>query len=110
MTQVNEPKPEAEYAGWLVLVYRVPSDPSSSRVAIWRDLKRMGALYLQQCVCVVPDRAELRDGIAAVRERVTSLGGSSNLFPVPVLPADEEAALIDGFRDLSAQQYAEIVE
>jgi hypothetical protein len=110
MTQVNEQGPDTRHTGWLVLVYRVPSDPSSSRVAIWRDLKRMGALYLQQCVCVVPDRADLRDDIAAVRERVASLGGSSNLFPVPALPADEEAALIAGFRDLSAQQYAEIVE
>lgn len=96
--------------GWLVLVYRVPSDPSSNRVGIWRDLKRIGALYLQQCVCVVPDLAEPRAALTAVRERVTALGGSSNLFAAPSLPADEEAALIAGFRDLSAQQYAEIVE
>ena len=34
---------------WLVLVYRIPSEPASKRVAIWRDLKRTGALYLQQC-------------------------------------------------------------
>jgi hypothetical protein len=33
-----------------VLVYRIPSEPASKRVAIWRDLKRTGALYLQQCV------------------------------------------------------------
>jgi hypothetical protein len=29
---------------WLVLVYRIPTDPASKRVAIWRDLKRTGAL------------------------------------------------------------------
>jgi hypothetical protein len=98
------------HAGWLVLVYRVPSEPSSSRVAIWRDLKRIGALYLQQCVCVLPNRPDLRAELLAVRERVVTLGGSSNLFDVPTLPPDEHDALVQGFRTLVADQYAEIVE
>ena len=40
---------------WVLLVYRVPTEPASRRVAVWRDLKRIGALYLQQCVCILPD-------------------------------------------------------
>jgi len=95
---------------WLVLVYRVPPDPSSSRVSVWRDLKRMGALYLQQCVCVVPAHEALRVRFDVVRDRVTKLGGSSNLFSVPMLPENEEASLVAGFRDLISKQYAEIVE
>jgi hypothetical protein len=96
--------------GWLILVYRVPSEPSSTRVAVWRDLKRMGAHYLQQCVCVVPRRADLRAAVESVREKIGRLGGSSNLFEVPWLAPEDEAALIGGFRDLVAKQYAEIVE
>src|SRR5947207_5057760 len=106
---INASEP-ANQGGWLVLVYRVPPEPSSSRVGIWRDLKRIGALYLQQCVCVVPAHEALRGEFNAVRERVARLGGSSNLFDVPALPAEEEASLIAGFRDLVAKQYAEIVE
>jgi len=93
-----------------VLVYRVAPEPSSNRVAVWRDLKRIGAHYLQQCVCVVPRRPDLRAAVAGVRDRIARLDGSSNLFEVPSLPADEEAALIAGFKELSAKQYAEIVE
>jgi hypothetical protein len=96
--------------GWLVLVYRVPSEPSSTRVAIWRDLKRIGAHYLQQCVCVLPRRPDLRLSIEGVREKIARLGGSSNLFEVPYLTPEDEASLIRGFRDLVAKQYAEIVE
>ena len=46
---------------WLLLVYRVPSEPASKRVTIWRDLKRLGALYLQQCVCLVPHTEALQE-------------------------------------------------
>ncbi len=101
---------EVAAGGWLVLVYRVPSEPSSTRVAIWRDLKRVGAHYLQQCVCVVPRRPDLRSAIETIREKIGRLGGSSNLFEVPWLAPEDEATLIGGFRDLVAKQYAEIVE
>jgi hypothetical protein len=96
--------------GWLLLVYRVPSEPSSNRVSVWRDLKRAGALYLQQCVCIVPRHAKLRDELAAVREKIARFDGSSNLFELPDLPPEENEALVAGFRDLVATQYAEIVE
>jgi hypothetical protein len=95
---------------WLVLVYRVPSEPSNARVSVWRELKRLGALYLQQCVCVLPDTPDLAAGLARARERIVRVGGSSNLFPVPHMAPDEEAALAQQFRELSAKQYAEIVE
>lgn len=93
-----------------MLVYRVPSEPSSTRVAIWRDLKRVGAHYLQQCVCVVPRRPDLRAAVDGVCEKIGRLGGSSNLFEVPWLAPEEERSLVAGFRDLVAKQYAEIIE
>jgi hypothetical protein len=104
------PKNTSRAAGWLLLVYRVPSEPSHKRVAIWRDLKRIGALYLQQCVCIVPRRRALHTALTGVRDKIAALGGTSNLFEIPRMSAADEAALITGFRDLIAKQYAEIVE
>ena len=97
-------------AAWLLLVYRVPPEPSASRVAVWRDLKRIGVLYLQQCVCVAPRTPALEDALTAVRARIEAVGGSSNLFAVASLPDVDAASLVDGFRELVAKQYAEIVE
>ena len=93
-----------------MLIYRVPSEPSNNRVSVWRELKRMGALYLQQCVCIVPAFPECEDGIRATRGRIESLGGSSNLFRVADIEPEEETRLIAGFRELSAKEYAEILE
>jgi DNA-binding transcriptional regulator PaaX len=40
---------------WLVLLVRVPADPSRHRVAVWRELRRAGAVLLGQGVWAVPD-------------------------------------------------------
>jgi hypothetical protein len=40
--------------GWLLLVVRLPAEPSRHRVAVWRELRRAGALSLGQGVWAVP--------------------------------------------------------
>jgi hypothetical protein len=52
----------------LVLVVRVPAAPSRHRVAVWRELRRVGALSLGQGAWVVPDVAGFADGVARVIE------------------------------------------
>jgi len=95
---------------WLLLVYKVPVEPSKIRVGIWRELKRLGALYLQQAVALVPNRPDVAEAVTAVRQRITDLGGTSHFFEIPPLPADQEETLVRGFRDLATKEYAEIVE
>ncbi|MCL4543357.1 MAG: hypothetical protein M1118_01965 [Chloroflexi bacterium] len=95
---------------WTLLVYRVPSEPSNNRVSVWRDLKRLGALYLQQCVCVVPAFPQCEQGIEAVCTKIESLGGTYNLFSVTEVSPEELDRLLAGFRALSTKEYAEIIE
>jgi len=45
---------------FLVLVYRMPAKPTAGRVAVWRLLKKAGAVYLQDSVCVFPDLPRVR--------------------------------------------------
>ncbi len=96
--------------GWLLLVYRVPSEPSNNRVSVWRELKRLGALYLQQCVCVLPAVPACEAGVRSVIKRVEALGGSYNLFRIPDNSPEERARLVRGFRQLSSKEYDEIIE
>jgi hypothetical protein len=95
---------------WWVLVYRVPSEPASKRVGLWRDLKRMGALYLQQCVCILPDIGDNGEELERVMAKIPALGGEAIRFVVPRLEAADEARIIAGFREQRASEYAEIVE
>jgi hypothetical protein len=80
------------------------------RVGVWRELKRLGALYLQQAVAIFPDQPAVHDGLAQVRQRITEVGGTFHFFQLPPLDPDHEKELVQGFRELSGKEYAEIVE
>src|SRR5712664_2902942 len=95
---------------WRVLIYRVPTEPASKRVAVWRDLKRLGALYLQQCACIFPDIPGVMDEVKQVAAKIPALGGETFLLDVPRLPPEDETRIVEAFREQRANEYAEIIE
>lgn len=57
---------------WLVLVVRLPAEPARHRMAVWRELRRVGALPVAQGAWMVPDVPGVRPGLARVRERTAA--------------------------------------
>jgi hypothetical protein len=96
--------------GFIVLVYRMPPAPTAGRVAVWRQLKKAGAIYLQQSVCIFPDTPEVREELAPVLAKITASKGEYHLLPLTRLSTDEERKLISQFLDQTARHYQEIVE
>ena len=96
--------------GFVVLVYRMPPAPAAGRVAVWRQLKKIGAIYLQQSVCVFPDTPEVRAELEPVLARVVASSGEYHLLPLERLSGDEERKLISQFLDQTARHYDEIIE
>jgi hypothetical protein len=91
--------------GWHLFVYRLPSKPSSARVAVWRDLRRLGALPLQQAVVALPEGRGFEQRLDAIEARVASEGGSSHRFVVT-----DDDRLQGEWNALRRQEYEEIVE
>jgi hypothetical protein len=95
---------------FLLLVYRMPAKPTAGRVAVWRHLKKAGAVYLQDSVCLIPDSRALRGELAPVLERIDESKGRYHMLPLSKLPAEEEAKLVELFVEQAAKHYSEIVE
>jgi hypothetical protein len=95
---------------WRVLIYRVPTEPASKRVAVWRDLRRLGALYLQQCACIFPDIPAVIQNLNQVAAKIPALGGETFLLEVPKLQPEDEARIIAAIREQRTNEYAEIIE
>ena len=93
-----------------VLVYRMPPKPTAARVAVWRLLKKIGSIYLQQSVCVFPDNSTLRKDLAPILGRITDAAGEFHLLPLKVLDSTEDAKLIQQFQEQTSNHYQEIIE
>ncbi|HKV88130.1 MAG TPA: Chromate resistance protein ChrB [Candidatus Dormibacteraeota bacterium] len=95
---------------FILLVYRMPAKPTAGRVAVWRMLKKMGAIYIQQSVCAFPDNPRIRRELVEVRKKIMEAGGEFHFLPTHRLTGEERQKLVDHFLDQTAKHYREIIE
>jgi len=93
---------------WLLLTYRLPAEPSSARVAVWREVRRSGALQVQQSVVAFPDTDDFRPALARVRAVVADVGGSAIAVSAEPLEPDDDERLVSAWNDARAAEYAEL--
>ena len=93
---------------WLLLTYRLPSDRSSARVSVWREVRRSGALQLQNSVVAFPDTEEFRTALARVRAAVNAVEGTALVMRAEPLEGDDEAALIAAWNEAREAEYTEL--
>ena len=87
---------------WIRLVYRVPMQPTRHRVAVWRHLRRIGALSLQQSIAALPESEENRAALERAARVVEAAGGEFFLL--------RSEAVDQGTRERLERAYTEAVE
>jgi hypothetical protein len=76
---------------WMVLLFRVPAEPSRHRVAVWRELRRTGAVSIGQSAWLAPAAPAFTDGIARAVRLVQAAGGEAVVLDAAGRqPADAE--------------------
>ena len=93
---------------WVLLIYRVPAAPTRKRAAVWREVKRLGALYLRDGVCALPDTSAARAGLESLAERVRELGGQATVARNTQLDGAAAEALDGEWRSARAAEYDEV--
>lgn len=93
---------------WLVLVYTIPSQPTRKRAYVWRELKRLGALYLRDGVVLLPLQDDLERKLGDVAQRIVEYEGSAYLFRSPQFLNGSADALLDRFAEERAEEYREL--
>jgi hypothetical protein len=61
---------------WILLTYKVPAEPARGRVGVWRKIKAMGAVYLQNGVCLLPRTDDHLRRLKMLEHEIASLEGS----------------------------------
>ena len=90
------------------LSYSLPANPSRHRVAVWKALRELGAVYLQPAVAIVPQREGMREALIALRDRVISCAGTAALLTMEYDEQADEQAMVASMRNLREEEYAGI--
>jgi hypothetical protein len=94
---------------WLLMVYRVPREPSASRVYVWRKLKQVGAVALQDAAWALPATARTREQFQWLAAEIVELGGEATIFVSEVLYSSDTERLAEEFNRPVRQAYQEIL-
>jgi len=91
---------------WLLLVYRVPSEPTRLRAAVWRRLKALGAIYLQNSAAAMPASETAERALRTLRNEIGQMGGTAHLMRCdPLVAGADIVAAYNAARD---DEYEEI--
>jgi hypothetical protein len=93
---------------WLLLIYTVPSEPSRKRAYIWREVKKVGALYLRDGVCALPEREGTAAAFRQIAAKVQEFDGEATVVTAARLDEARAAALVDALQAARAQEYDEL--
>src|SRR5579875_3512752 len=94
--------------GWLLLIYRVPSEPTRLRATVWRRLKSLGAIYLQNSAAALPAAAPAERALRMLRHEIIEMAGTAVLLRCEALAGEEE--VIAAFQAARDDEYEEIVD
>jgi hypothetical protein len=95
-------------AHWLLLVYRIPTEPTRLRAGVWRKLKGLGAIYIQNSAAALPASPHSERALRALRAEITEMGGTATLFNAATLAGQEQ--LVATFNAARDDEYDEIID
>lgn len=96
--------------GWLLIAVSTAGASASLRVHVWRKLRGLGALYLQQSVCLLPDRPEITRQVRRLIERVRAEGGATRLLRMHLADHAERDQVVAEFNTARDAEYDEVLE
>jgi hypothetical protein len=101
---------KADKTRWLILIYHLPREPSRHRVAVWRKLKSLGALYLQDGAAALPEDAVTREQLEWLQLRIRENGGRATLWEALPNTIAEGKDLVAAFRGAREEGYGKVIE
>jgi DNA-binding transcriptional regulator PaaX len=94
---------------WLLLIYKIPREPTTGRVSVWRKLKQLGAVLLQDAVWVLPETPRTREQFQWLRAEIIELGGEVTVWVAEAEQIAGHRALTKQFAKQADDAYEEIL-
>ena len=94
---------------WLLLTYKLPSEPSARRVYVWRKLKRLGAVTIFEAVWVLPDSPRTHVQFQWLAAEIQEMNGEAMYWKAQAELSGQEDGLVQRFSSQVDKAYQEIL-
>ncbi len=94
---------------WLLLAYRLPREPSTPRIAVWRKLSRLGVAKLGDGLVALPADARSQERLEWIADEVSEAAGEATLWKSRLTSAAAERALAGRMAAAIAAEYRVLI-
>jgi hypothetical protein len=94
---------------WLLLAYRMPREPSTPRITVWRKLGALGVAKLGDGLVGLPADARSQERLEWIADEVAEAGGEATLWQARLMSAAAERALAGRMAGAVAAEYRALI-
>jgi len=94
---------------WLVLNYNLPTEPSRPRVAVWRKLKKLGAVNIQQSMWIMIYSDENYEILKKLSQDIEFDDGTSFLMECTFYDEKQEERIVLIYNEMRNDEYKEFI-
>src|SRR2546428_3615930 len=98
-----------ERSSWVLLAYRLPREPSTPRSALWRKVRRLGAVQLLDGLAALPLDARNREQLEWLADEVVEAGGEAAIWVGQLASAAQERELASRMAESVAAEYRTLI-
>src|SRR4051794_1524425 len=95
---------------WVLLTYRLPRQPSTPRITLWRKLRRLGVVQVLDGLVALPAEAATREQLEWLAEEVGEAGGQGEVWLARMASARQEQELISRMVVALAAEYERVID
>jgi hypothetical protein len=90
---------------WLLLLFSLPTNRNTERVAVWRRLKKMGAVQIKTSTYLLPDAPTQYEQFQWLAQQIRDYGGDSTLVRVQEIEGLNKEKVTAMFNDARTKDY-----
>jgi hypothetical protein len=95
---------------WLLMSYRLPREPSTPRITIWRKLRHLGTVQLLDGLVALPLDSRNREQLGWLADEILEAGGEASLWAADSTTAAQDRELMSRFVDSVAAEYEQVID
>ncbi|HEY5560544.1 MAG TPA: Chromate resistance protein ChrB [Clostridiaceae bacterium] len=95
---------------WLTFTYKVSNKPSANRVYVWRKLKKIGALPLQDSIFILPYNFKNLEHLQWLSVEIREMDGESFTFESNSIGINKDQDIINKFNEYVESLYEDVFD